>query len=123
MFVDLPVIMPYIRNNRVRAVALAGPKRSAYLPDVPSTTEAGYPGVHVANVYSLLLPIKTPRDIVMKLHDAVAKTMATPEVREKFINVGADPLIMSPEDFTAFLRKDIEMWDKVAKAAGVRYEQ
>ena len=123
MFVDLPVIMPYIRNNRVRAVALAGPKRSNYLPDVPSTTEAGYPGVHVANVYSLLLPAKTPRDIVMKLHDAATKTMATPEVREKFINVGADPLIMSPEEFTAFLRKDIEMWDKVAKAAGVRYEQ
>ena len=69
------------------------------------------------------LHAQTPRDIVMKLHDAVTKTIATPDVREKFINVGADPLTMSPEDFTAFIRKDIEMWAKVAKAAGVKFDQ
>ena len=63
------------------------------------------------------------RGIVMKLHDAVVKTMATPEVREKFINVGADPLIMSPEEFTQFIRKDIEKWAKVAKAANVKMDQ
>jgi len=123
MFVDLPVILPYVKSNRVRAIAIASPKRSVYLPDVPSTTESGYPGVLVSNVYSLLLPAKTPRDIVMKLHDAVVKTMATPEVREKFISVGADPLIMSPEEFTAFIRKDIDMWAGVAKAAGVKFDQ
>jgi len=122
MFVDLPVILPYVKSGKARAIAVASPKRSVYLPDVPTTGESGYPGVQVGNVYSLLLPAKTPRDIVMKLHDAVAKTMATPEVREKFINVGADPLIMSPDEFTAFIRKDIEMWDKVAKAAGVRMD-
>ena len=59
----------------------------------------------------------------MKLHDAVVKTMATPEVREKFINVGADPLIMSPEEFTQFIRKDIEKWAKIAQAANVKMEQ
>ena len=58
----------------------------------------------------------------MKLHDAVSKTMATPDVREKFINVGADPLIMTPDDFAAFIRKDIEMWAGVAKAAGVKID-
>ncbi|HTE14941.1 MAG TPA: tripartite tricarboxylate transporter substrate binding protein [Burkholderiales bacterium] len=123
MFVDLPVILPYVKSGRVRAIAIASPKRSVYLPDVPSTTESGYPGVLVSNVYSLLLPAKTPRDIVMKLHDAVVKTMATPEVREKFISVGADPLIMSPDEFTAFIRKDIDMWAGVAKAAGVKFDQ
>lgn len=122
MFVDLPVILPYVRAGRVRAIAVASPKRSTYLPDVPTTGESGYPGVQVSNVYSLLLPAKTPRDIVMRLHDAVSKTMATPDVREKFIKVGADPLVMSPDEFTAFIRKDIENWDKVAKAAGVRLD-
>jgi len=122
MFVDLPVILPYVKSGKARAIAIASPKRSVYLPDVPSTAESGYPGVLVSNVYSLLLPARTPRDIVMKLHDAVTKTMATPDVREKFINVGADPLVMSPEEFTAFIRKDIEMWTKVAKAAGIKLD-
>ena len=78
--------------------------------------------MQVSNQYSLLLPAKTPRNIVMKLHDAVAKTMATPEVREKFISMGADPLIMSPEEFTAFIRADIEKWAKVARAANVKVD-
>jgi tripartite-type tricarboxylate transporter receptor subunit TctC len=123
MFVDLPVISPYVKSGKARALAVASPKRSVYFPDVPTTTESGYPGVQVSNVYSLLLPAKTPRDIVMKLHDAAVKTMTTPEVREKFTNVGADPLTLSPEEFTTFIRKDIETWAAVAKAAGVRIEQ
>ena len=122
MFVDLPVILPYVKAGRVRAIAVASPKRSTYVPDVPTTAESGFPGVRVSNVYSLLLPLKTPREIVMKLHDAVTKTMATPDVREKFINVGADPLVMTPEDFTAFIRKDIENWAAVAKAAGIKFD-
>lgn len=123
MFVDLPVISPYIKAGKVRAIAVCSPKRSAYFPDVPTTAEGGYPGVQLSNQYSLLLPAKTPHDIVMKLHDAVAKTMAMPDVREKFTNIGADPLVMSPEEFTTFIRKDIEKWAKVAKAADVKVDQ
>lgn len=122
MFVDLPVISPHVKSGKVRAIAVASPKRSAYFPDVATTTESGYPGVQVSNVYSLLLPAKTPRDIVMKLHDAATKTMATPEVRERFTSIGADPWVLTPEEFTAFLRKDIDMWAGVAKAAGVKID-
>jgi len=88
MFVDLPVISPYIKSGKVRAIAVCSPNRSVYFPDVPTTAEVGYPGVQLSNHYSLLAPAKTPRAIVMKLHDAVVKTMATPEVREKFTNIG-----------------------------------
>jgi tripartite-type tricarboxylate transporter receptor subunit TctC len=122
MFVDLPVISPYIKAGKVKALAIASPKRSVYFPDVPTTTEGGYPGVQLSNHYSLLLPAKTPRDIVMKLHEAVVKTMAVPEVREKFTSIGADPLLMTPEEFTEFIRKDIDKWAKVAKAANVRVD-
>ena len=122
MFADLPVISPHVKSGKARAIAVASPKRSVYFPDVPTTGEGGYPGVLVSNQYSLLLPAKTPRNIVMKLHDAVAKTMTTPEVREKFISMGADPLIMSPEEFTAFIRADIEKWAKVARAANVKVD-
>ncbi len=123
MFVDLPVILPHVKSGKARAIAVASPERSVYFPDVPTTAEGGYPGVQVSNQYSLLLPARTPRDIVMKLHDAVSKTMATPDVREKFIHVGADPLVMSPEAFTAFIRSDIDKWARVAKAANVKVDQ
>lgn len=123
MFVDLPVISPHVKSGKVRALAIASPERSVYFPEVPTTAEGGYPGVQLSNHYSLLLPAKTPRDIVMKLHEAAAKTMATPEVREKFTSVGATPLTMTPDEFTDFIRRDIDQWAKVARAANVRIEQ
>ena len=122
MFVDLPVVSPYIKAGRVKALAVASPKRSVYFPDVPTTKEAGYPNVELQNYYALLLPAKTPREIVAKLHDAVVKSVNTPGVREKLVGLGADPLTMTPDEFTRFLRADIEMWGRVVKAAGVKVE-
>jgi tripartite-type tricarboxylate transporter receptor subunit TctC len=122
MFVDLPVVSPYIKAGRVRALAVASPKRSAYFPEVPTTKEAGFPNVELQNYYCLLLPARTPPDIVAKLHDAVVKTVNTPAVRQKLIGFGADPLTMAPDEFTRFLRADIEMWGRVVKAAGVKVE-
>ena len=122
MFVDLPVISPYLKAGRVRALAMASPKRSPYFPDVPTTKEAGYSGVEEQNYYALFLPIKTPRDIVAKLHDAIVKTVNTPAVRDKLVESGADPLTMTPEAFTKFVRADIEMWRKVVKESGVKVE-
>jgi len=122
MFVDLPVISPYIKAGRVKALAVASPQRSAYFPEVPTTKEAGYPNVELQNYYAMFLPARTPRDIVGKLHDAVVKSVNTPGVREKLIASGSDPLTMTPDEFSRFLRADIEKWDKVVKAAGVKVE-
>lgn len=123
MFVDLPVISPYVKAGKVRALAVTSTSRSEYFPDVPSTKEAGYPGVEMTNYYGLLLPAKTPREIVTKLHDAVVKTVATPAVRERLVGVGADPLTMSPDEFTQFIRVDIEKWGKLARSAGIVIER
>ena len=122
MFVDLPVISPYIKAGRVKALAVASPQRSAYFPEVPTTKEAGYPNVELQNYYAMFLPARTPRDIVGKLHDAVVKSVNTPGVREKLIASGSDPLTMTPDEFSRFLRADIEMWGKVVKAAGVKVD-
>jgi tripartite-type tricarboxylate transporter receptor subunit TctC len=122
MFVDLPVILPHVKAAKVRAIAVASAQRSAYLADVPTMKESGYPGIEVSNYYSLLLPLKTPRDIVMKLHEAAVKTVATPSVRDKLVGVGADPLTMSPEEFTSYIRADIDKWAKVVKAAGIKLD-
>ena len=123
MFVDLPVISPYVKAGKVRALAVTSRERSPYFPEVPTTKEAGYPGVEMTNCYGLLVPVKTPREIVMKLHDAVVKAVATPAVRERLVSVGADPLTISPEEFARFIKTDIEKWGKLARSAGIRIER
>ena len=123
MFVDLPVISPYVKSGKVRAIAVTSVERSQYFPDIPTTKEAGYPGVEMTNVYGLLVPAKTPRDAVMKLHDAVVKAVATPAVRERLTSVGADPKTTTPEEFAKFIKGDIEKWGKLAKAAGIVIER
>jgi tripartite-type tricarboxylate transporter receptor subunit TctC len=123
MFVDLPVISPYVKSGKVRAVAVTSVERSQYFPEIPTTKEQGYPGVEMTNCYGMLAPAKTPKEIVAKLHDALVKTIATPSVRERFTSLGADPKTMSPEEFTRFIRADIEKWGKLAKSAGIQIER
>jgi tripartite-type tricarboxylate transporter receptor subunit TctC len=90
---------------------------------VPTTKEAGYAGVEMTNCYGLLVPAKTPREIVTKLHDAIVKAVATPAVRERLVSVGADPSTMSPDEFARFIRTDIDKWGKLAKSAGIVIER
>lgn len=123
MFVDLPVISPYVKSGKVRVLAVTSAERSPYFPEVPTTKQAGYPGVAMTNCYGLLAPVKTPREIVMKLHDAIVKAVATPTVRERLVGVGADPMTMSPEEFARFIRTDIDKWGKLAKSAGIKIER
>lgn len=123
MFVDLPVISPYVKSGKVRALAVAATERSQYFPDVPTTKEAGYPGVEMTNYYGLLVTAKTPREIVTKLHDAIVATVNTPSVREKLMEVGADPKTMGIEEFTRFIRDDIAKWDKLIKTVGIKIER
>ena len=123
MFVDLPVISPYVKSGKVRALAVTSRERSQYFPDIPTTKEAGYPGVEMTNCYGLLVPARTPKDVVAKLHDAIVRTVATQSVRDNFMRVGADPQTMSPDEFARFIRADIEKWGRLAKAAGIIIER
>jgi tripartite-type tricarboxylate transporter receptor subunit TctC len=123
MFVDLPVISPYVKSGKVRALAVASKERSQYFPELPTTKEAGFPGVEMTNYYGLLVTAKTPREIVTKLHEAIVATVKTPSVREKLMEVGADPKTMAPDEFARFIREDIAKWDKLIKSVGIRIER
>jgi tripartite-type tricarboxylate transporter receptor subunit TctC len=123
MFVDLPVVSPYVKSGRVRALATANPQRTQHFPDIPTAREAGFPTVEMTNYYAMLAPAKTPRDIVVKLHDAIVKAVETPAVRERLLSVGADPLTMSMEEFTRYLRADIARWDKLVKSVGIQFDR
>jgi tripartite-type tricarboxylate transporter receptor subunit TctC len=123
MFVDLPVISPYVKSGKVRALAVAAKERSQYFPDVPTTRESGYPGVEMTNYYGLLVTARTPRDVVTKLHGAIVAAVKTPSVREKLMEVGADPATMGTDEFARFIRDDIAKWDKLIKTVGIRIER
>lgn len=122
MFADLPVLLPHVQGGKLRALGLASPKRSALLPDLPTMTEQGLPSVEAINWYGVLAPAKTPRETITKLHEALVKTLADPAVREKMIARGADPVGNTPDQFSDYLRKDLERWAKLARTTSIKVD-
>jgi tripartite-type tricarboxylate transporter receptor subunit TctC len=104
----------------LRALAVSSAKRSAALPDVPTTVEAGFPNSHYEFWLGLFVPAKTPRDIVERLHAEVRKALAVPEVQKKLRALGGEPMAMTPAEFDAFIRNAVAMNRELAKAAGIK---
>ena len=112
--------VPQIRAGRLRALGIAATKRSAIAPEIPTLAEVGGPAIIIGAWYGLLAPIGTPREIVSKLQSEIAKALAIPEVRERYLSGGRDPVGSSPEQFAAEIRDDMARWGKVARNANVR---
>ena len=98
---------------------MGSPQRAAALPDVPTTAEAGVPGSEFNFWIGMMAPAKTPRDIVNRLHDEVAKALASPEVKERFLKLGADAWTLKPEQFDAYIKDEIASNATLVKAAGL----
>ena len=94
-------------------------RRASALPDVPTTAEAGVPGSEFNFWIGMMVPAKTPREIVNRLHAEVLKALALPEVKERFQQLGADPWTMTPEQFDAYIRAEIASNGPLVKAAGL----
>lgn len=123
MAMDLPVLYPSVKAGKLRAVAVTSDKRSSLLPDVPTVKEQGIPGMQAVNWYAVMAPAKTPRAIVEKLHGALTRAVMSPDLKEKFVTGGFEPMTSSsPEAYKAYLQDEFARWSKVAKAAGIRPE-
>jgi len=122
MFADLPVLHPHVIAGKLRALAVASPKRAPLLPDLATMTEQGLPAVEAVNWYGILVPAKTPREIIARLNEGIVKSLNDKELREKLIARGADPLSSTADQFTAFLRNDMQRWAKIAKTSGIKVE-
>jgi len=122
MFDGLGSSAQHIRAGRIKALAVAAPKRSPAVPDVPTTTEAGLPGYQVATWYAMWAVKATPKDVLDRMHGEVVKAINTPEVREIWQNQGSDPYTMSQSDFARFLNAEIKRWAVVTKAAGAKLD-
>jgi tripartite-type tricarboxylate transporter receptor subunit TctC len=109
-----------IRGGKLRALAISTAKRSPQLPDLPTTAEAGVKGAETALWFGLWGPPGMPRDLVAKISADVRKAVADPGVREKLLNLGNDTLDMSPAEFSAFIREEIDVNKRILAAAGVK---
>lgn len=107
------------KAGKVRALGTTGTQRSAIMPEVPTVAEAGVPGYEATIWLGIMAPAGTPKPIVDKLNAEINKVLNRADVREAWAQQGATPRIMSPAEFDAFLRKDIEKWAGVVKAAGL----
>ena len=113
--------LAFIREGTLVPLAVSTPQRTPALPNVPTTIEAGYPDSDYTFWNGLLVPAKTPRDIVDRLHRETQKVLALPAVKEKFAPQGIDPMPLKPEEFDALIRKEIQINMRVAKAAGMTF--
>jgi tripartite-type tricarboxylate transporter receptor subunit TctC len=118
-FANMLTAKPQVDNAHVRALAVSGNKRSTGLPNVPFVAEAGVPGYEATQWYGLLAPAGTPEPIVARLHAEVVQILKLPETQEKMAADGAEPAGTTPAEFSALIRRELDKWGAVAKAAGI----
>jgi tripartite-type tricarboxylate transporter receptor subunit TctC len=121
MFFDLmPVVLPQIAAGNVRPLANAGAKRPSALPNVPTVAEQGLAGFDASSWYGLVAPAKTPKPVLAKLRDDVAKILEAPEMVARIRELGSEPGALFGNDFAAFMAAETKKWAEVIRAAGAK---
>ncbi len=111
---------PQVAGGRVTALAVTGEKRSPKLPNVPTFAEAGFPKYEMTHWVGLAAPAKTPKEILDRLHKETIKAMGTPELRARFDQLGATPILASRDAFNSFLEQEVKTWTEVIKKANIQ---
>ena len=118
-FLPLAAAIAQIKGGTVTALAVSSDKRAPQLPDIPTTAEIGYSAAAYAFWNGLFVPVKTPQEVVAKLHQETQKAIADPVVKERLAKVGVEPLVMSQPEFQKYFEADVKDTDKLAKEAGI----
>lgn len=111
--------MQHVRSGRLRALAVTGAARQSFLPDVPALHET-VPGFQVVNWYGMAAPAGTPREILARLHAEIAKVLSQPDVREKMLAMGTDPVASTPDEFAQFMKAETVKWSRIIRDAQIR---
>jgi tripartite-type tricarboxylate transporter receptor subunit TctC len=118
----LTALTNQIRAGKVRALGIATLKRSPLMPELPTFAEQGLPGFEVVSWTGVAAPANTPPAIIRRLHQEIVKIVNTPDMQSYMASQGAEPALMGPEEFAAYIKADIATWAKVVKAAGIKPE-
>jgi tripartite-type tricarboxylate transporter receptor subunit TctC len=121
-FGPVALVLTQVRDGKLVALAVNAPKRSATLPDVPTTSEAGVSDAEYPIWFGLFAPAGTPREIVQRLNQETLKALQAPKVREKLAALGVDPMPMSPEEFTEHVEREMTLNSGLARKAGLKAE-
>lgn len=122
MFQLMTGIAQFVKADRVRAIAVAAPKRSTALPDVPTAAEAGLQGLESSAWFGILAPKGTPRPIVLKLNKDINTLLNEPNFRKRLVDIGVEPMGGSPEDFQKYLQAELKKWGEVVRVSGAKID-
>lgn len=122
MFTTIPPALPHVRAGRLKALAVANAKRSALLPELPTTAEGGAPGVEASSWNGVLVPAGTPREIIARLHGEIVAVMEQTEVRNRLSTAGVEPVTTTPAEFAAFIEAETIRYAKVVRTSGARVD-
>ena len=122
MFTDIAAAQGQLKAGALRPIAVTSLQRSALMPELPSIAESGVPGYDLSGWIALFAPAGTPRPIVDKLNAEVTKALRLPDVRAKFVELGADPSPMPVPEFTAWVTQEVSKWTKLVREAGIQPE-
>ena len=122
MIESMPLLLPHVKQGKVRAIAITGPARSASLPDVPTFDELGLHGYDMSVWTGMWVPAGTPKDIVVRLQQEVAKAITSADMKARFADLGVQSVGNPSEQFAAFVAAEIAKWGKVVRDTGMRVE-
>lgn len=122
IFASITAALPLLESRRVRALAVTTGERTRLMPAMPTLHESGVPGYDRSGWYGVLAPAAVPRDIVTRLNAVIVKIVNTPDMKDAFVKQGLDPAPSTPEEFAAFIKREVAQNIQIVKSAGIKVE-
>ena len=116
-------VISLINSGKLKAIAITGETRSSALPQVPTFTEAGVPNFRLINWFGILTPVGTPKEIISKLSNEIARILGLPETKDYLAKQGMEPFISTPPQVTALIKADLVKYAEIIKVANIKLEQ
>jgi tripartite-type tricarboxylate transporter receptor subunit TctC len=120
MFGNILAALPHVNSGKLKGIAVTSAHRTTALPAVPTIAEAGVPGYEATSWNGVFAPAKTPRPIISKLNTDIVKALNMPDVRDRLVAMGANPVGGTPEQFGAYVKHEIVRWGKVVRDNNIR---